>query len=164
MTYENRQYLENGLSKGRKYTDIANDLGKDRRTIIREIEKHRIRKTPSSFNNSGNLCKNKLNCKKIDCTKETKECYEEDICDKLKRPPYVCNGCEEKIRCRKIKYYYYSKIANDEYRDKLISSRTGINLTKSEVYEIANNFTGRAKQHVLDLLRDKKCSELMLIN
>lgn len=24
-------------------------------------------------------------------------------------------------------------------------------------YEIANNFTGRAKQHVLDLLRDKKC-------
>lgn len=31
-------------------------------------------------------------------------------------------------------------------------------------YEIANNFTGRAKQHVLDLLRDKKCSELMLIN
>ncbi len=23
-------------------------------------------------------------------------------------------------------------------------------------YEIANNFTGRAKQHVLDLLRDKK--------
>lgn len=31
-------------------------------------------------------------------------------------------------------------------------------------YEIANNFTGRAKQHVLDVLRDKKCSELMLIN
>ena len=31
-------------------------------------------------------------------------------------------------------------------------------------YEIANNFTGRAKQHVIDLLRDKKCSELMLIN
>ena len=31
-------------------------------------------------------------------------------------------------------------------------------------YEIASNFTGRAKQHVIDLLRDKKCSELMLIN
>lgn len=44
LTYENRQYLENGLSKGRKYTDIANDLNKDRRTIIREIRKHRIKK------------------------------------------------------------------------------------------------------------------------
>lgn len=31
-------------------------------------------------------------------------------------------------------------------------------------YEIANNFTGRAKQHVIDILRDKKCSELMIIN
>ena len=31
-------------------------------------------------------------------------------------------------------------------------------------YEIANNFTGDAKQHVLDVLRDKKCSELMIIN
>ena len=31
-------------------------------------------------------------------------------------------------------------------------------------YEIANNFTGRAKQHLIDILRDKKCSELMLIN
>ena len=31
-------------------------------------------------------------------------------------------------------------------------------------YEVASNFTGRAKQYVIDLLRDKKCSELMLIN
>lgn len=31
-------------------------------------------------------------------------------------------------------------------------------------YEIANNFTGRAKQHVIDILMDKKSSELMLIN
>ena len=27
-------------------------------------------------------------------------------------------------------------------------------------YEIANNFTGRAKQHVLDLLRDKKMQRI----
>ena len=31
-------------------------------------------------------------------------------------------------------------------------------------YEIASNFTGRAKQHAIDILRDKKSSELMLIN
>ena len=31
-------------------------------------------------------------------------------------------------------------------------------------YEVASNFTGREKQYVIDLLRDKKCSELMLIN
>ena len=31
-------------------------------------------------------------------------------------------------------------------------------------YEIANNFTGSTKKYIIDLLRDKKCSELMLIN
>ena len=31
-------------------------------------------------------------------------------------------------------------------------------------YDIASNFSGRAKEHIINLLRDKKCSELMLIN
>lgn len=31
-------------------------------------------------------------------------------------------------------------------------------------YEIANNFTGSTKKYIIDLLKDKKCSELMLIN
>ena len=31
-------------------------------------------------------------------------------------------------------------------------------------YEVASNFVGSKKQYVIDLLRDKKCSELMLIN
>ena len=31
-------------------------------------------------------------------------------------------------------------------------------------HEIASNFTGYAKQYVVDMLRGKKCSELMLIN
>ena len=31
-------------------------------------------------------------------------------------------------------------------------------------YEIANSFTGSTKKYIIDLLRDKKCSELMLIN
>lgn len=31
-------------------------------------------------------------------------------------------------------------------------------------YQIASNFTGYAKQYVMDILKDKKCSELKLIN
>lgn len=147
LTYDNRQFLENGLNKLRKYTDIAKDLNKDRRTIIREIIQHRIKKIPSSFNNSGNLCKYKFECKKFDCTKDTKECYEEELCDKLKKTPYVCNGCENRITCRKIKYYYYSKIAQQEYRDNLVSSREGINLTKSEVYELDNLISPLLKEN-----------------
>ena len=32
----------------------------------------------------------------------------------------------------------------------------------TEKYKIANNFVGYRKQYVIDILRDKKCSELML--
>lgn len=31
-------------------------------------------------------------------------------------------------------------------------------------YQIASNFIGKTKEYVIDLLRDKKCSEMMLIN
>lgn len=135
LTYEEREYIEIGLNKGRNFTEIAKDLNKDRRTISREILKHKFKKMPKGFDRNENLCKMRYDCKKFDCTKE-KTCYEEDICFKLTGAPYVCNGCEKKFMCRKIKYYYYSKFANDEYKEKLSTSRIGINLSKEEAYDI----------------------------
>ena len=78
------------------------------------------------------------------------ECYEEDICPMLTGAPYVCNGCEFKVKCRKIKYYYYPKFANDEYKENLRESREGISLTKEEVYELDKLIT--------PLIKDKKQS------
>ena len=135
LTYDEREYIEIGLTKGRNFTEIAKDLNKDRRTISREILKHRFKKMPKGFDRKENLCKNRYECKKFDCSKKDK-CYEEEICYKLTGVPYVCNGCEQKNRCRKIKYYYYSKFANDEYEETLKTARIGINLSKEEAYEI----------------------------
>ena len=135
LTYEERNFIEVGLNNGRNFAEIAKDLNKDRRTISREIQKHRFRKNPSGFNNTKNLCKSRYECKKFDCDKKM-ECYEEDICYKLTGAPYVCNGCEQKNKCRKIKYYYYAKFANDEYSENLRISRYGINQTKEEIYEL----------------------------
>jgi len=145
LTYEEREFIEIGLNQGRNFTEIANDINKDRRTIAREIQKHRFRKNPSRFNNSSNQCKYRQECKKFDCEK-TKECYEEDICYQLTGAPYVCNGCEQKNKCRKIKYYYYAKFANDEYEEKRSTSRQGINLTKDEVYDIDKLITPLIKE------------------
>ena len=39
LTYEKRNFIE-----------IAKDISKDRRTIAREIEKHKFKKKSSSFN------------------------------------------------------------------------------------------------------------------
>lgn len=135
LTYAEREYIEIGLTKGRSFTEIAREINKNRTTIMREVQKHKFKKMPSKFNNSGNLCKHRNECKKYDCSKR-EICYEEEICFKLTGAPYVCNGCEAKTRCRKIKYYYYSKFANDEYKEELRTSRNGINITKEEIYEI----------------------------
>ena len=145
LTYEERNFIEIGLNNGRNFKEIAKDLNKDRRTISREIQNHRFRKNPGGFNNSKNLCKNRQECKKFDCTKKEK-CYEEEICLKLTGAPYVCNGCEQKNKCRKIKYYYYSKFANDEYSEKLRTSRYGINLSKEEAYDIDTLITPLIKE------------------
>ena len=145
LTYEERNFIEVGLNNGRNFNEIAKDLNKNRRTISREIQNRRFRKNPSGFNNSKNLCKNRYECHKFDCSKKEK-CYEEEICLKLTGAPYVCNGCEQRNRCRKIKYYYYAKLANDEYNEKLRTSRYGINLSKEEAYDIDRLITPLIKE------------------
>lgn len=145
LTYEERDFIEIGLNRGRNFTQIAEELNKSRTTIMREVKKRRFRRNPSGFNNSNNLCKNRHECKKFDCSKKEK-CYEEDICYKLTGAPYVCNGCEQKRKCRKIKYYYYAKFANDEYSEKLRESRYGINQTKEEIYDLDKLITPLIKE------------------
>lgn len=146
LTYSEREYIEIGLTRGRKFSEIAKDINKNRTTVMREVQRHRFRKEPSNFNrDSKSLCKYRYKCKKYECSKK-EECYEEEICFKLTGAPYVCNGCEQKTTCRKIKYYYYSKFANDEYEEKRSTSRYGINLSKEEVYDIDKLITPLIKE------------------
>ena len=135
LTYEERNFIEIGLNNGRNFLEIAKDLNKNRTTIMREVKKHRFKKMPSGFNNSGNLCENRFECQKFNCSKKEK-CYKEEICYDLTGAPYVCNGCIYKQKCRKIKYYYYAKFANDDYSEKLKQSRYGIDLSKEEAYDL----------------------------
>ena len=67
----------------------------------------------------------------------------------------ITNKAEKKIKEELASRIPEPKIVKKEKESKIIYAVR---------YEIANNFTGRAKQHVIDILRDKKCSELMLIN
>ena len=145
LTYEERQFIEIGLNNGRNFSEVAKDLNKARTTIMRETLKHRFKKMPSKFNNRNSLCSHRHECKKYDCS-EKKECYEEEICTFLTGSPYVCNGCEQKNKCRKIKYYYYAKFANDEYSETLRLSRYGINQTKEEIYDLDKLLTPLIKE------------------
>ena len=67
----------------------------------------------------------------------------------------ITNKAEKKIK---------EELASRIPEPKIVKKKKESKIIYAGRYEIANNFTGRAKQHVIDILRDKKSSELMLIN
>lgn len=74
------------------------------------------------------------------------------------------NGTITEIITNKAEKKIKEELASRIPEPKAVKKQKGNKIVYAGRYEIANNFTGRAKQHILDLLRDKKCSELMLIN
>jgi IS30 family transposase len=72
--------------------------------------------------------------------------YEEEVCFKLYDPPYVCNGCLDERRCTLKKKYYLHKKAHEAYREMLIDSRTGANITESELHELDRFISPLLKQ------------------
>ena len=105
LTIENRILIDNLLRLNYKLKDIANILECESSTVSREIKKRRI---------------------------TGKGIYKE--CEKVKRFPYVCNGCSNKSRCRKKKYYYNYAKAQEHYNYILKYSRTGIDMSLDELY------------------------------
>ena len=105
LTIENRILIENLLRLNYKLKDISNILECESSTVSREIKKRRI---------------------------TGKGIYKE--CEKIKRFPYVCNGCSNKSRCRKKKYYYNYAKAQEHYNYILKYSRTGIYMSLDELY------------------------------
>ena len=53
--------------------------------------------------------------------------YVPKTCAKPEKPPYVCNACKKPTGCLMERVHYYTKYADDAYRDFLVSSRDGIN-------------------------------------
>ena len=74
------------------------------------------------------------------------------------------NGTITEIITNKAEKKIKEELASRIPEPKAVKKKKENKIVYAGRYEIANNFTGQAKQHVLDLLRDKKCSELMLIN
>lgn len=110
LSFEDRCVIEEFLNYGYNFSQIANRLGKDRTTISDEVRKHRfLRGTPN---------------KNIDPC-----CFES-------KPPYVCNACQKKNSCKKVRYTYSHVVAYNEYKKNLINSRKQVYITKEQIASI----------------------------
>lgn len=153
LTLTDRTYIEQELVRHSTFTDIAKALGKDPSTISKEVKLHyEVRKASCNANGCSN-CKDYKECNKqhmcgsSSCKRKCKQCnvlrYHHqcpDInpftCDLPFKPPYVCNGCNEKNTCHLEKHYYHAARAHAEYEATLSASRQGINMTPEELAEL----------------------------
>ena len=153
MTADQRNEIFTMLENGDSVSKIAAAISKDKSTVAKEIRKHRIEQRISNALSKNGTCVHVKSCTRthlcshIKCNlKLCKSCdicqsvcpdFELYMCKRLKRAPYVCNGCDSRKHCRKpIKYFYNPSHAHKEYMEILVSSRTGINVTEEELKKI----------------------------
>lgn len=103
LTIEDRILIAELLRQNYKLKDIARAIDVESSTISREIKNRRV------SNNS--LI----------------------ICEKTNRYPFICYNCSKKVSCKKKKYYYNYKEAQNNYEKKLKYSRIGIDMSIDEI-------------------------------
>lgn len=182
LTLDERNFIEQELAKNTTFRDIAIHLDKDPSTISKEIRKHRIRQEGQAIHIGFNHCARKYNCHrhnlcKSTCKKECRHCvhcnkvcsdFEDGICLRLKRAPYVCNGCTEKYGCKLTKYYYRALSSFKIYKTLLSEARQGINMTELELNNLDKIISplvkrGQSISHIYKT-HDIPCSRASLYN
>lgn len=74
------------------------------------------------------------------------------------------NGTLEEIITKKAERKIKEELASRIPEPKVVKKKKENKIVYAGRYEIASNFTGSTKKYIIDLLKGKKCSELMLIN
>lgn len=120
LRIEDRLIIEYGLDQN--YSLKENDL---------QSCQHRrsCTKTHLCTNSCDKQCKK---CRFINCYRSCNE-YSIKKCSKLNRYPYVCNSCSTVTTCTGEKNYYKAKVADTKYKELLVASREGINITSSQL-------------------------------
>jgi len=149
LTNEERLQIEHLLSEQLPFKKIAARLDKHPATISREVRARAIVVDKGARYRIRNRCVWRADCNrhylcedKDQCARRCSACnlcneicpdFEEQVCGKLYEPPYVCNGCLDEFHCVLRKKYYINKTAHEAYREMLVESRVGANITESEL-------------------------------
>ncbi len=143
LTLEERQIILTGIKNGSTKTAIAQTIGKDKSTVGKEIRLHRSLTHKSSL--------------PLECTAYRKCRFDRDCspscpgyapfhCPRRDRSPGACNGCSKWNTCRFDKYTYSPGEAQHDYKETLVDSRQGVNLTVSEAKNLAGVIAPLLKQ------------------
>lgn len=153
LTQEERITIEQRLKERESFKGIGRELSKDPTTITKEIKNHiQFRKTGCYGKNFNDClfrkdCTIRHLCGSRRCTRNCSFCnshpcstlcpdYHQEICQRLSKPPYVCNGCDVKGSCTLEKRVYSAAHAQKEYEAVRSESHQGIQLTEEEALRV----------------------------
>ena len=129
LSYEDRKNIEDGLNENKSINQISKEINRSHSSILREIDRNKKYSEPSAWNNY------KINHSDLVLS-----------CETLKHSPYVCNGCKSRSGCRKVRWTYYAREADNSYKEVKSEARKGINLTAEEIYKINSILTPLIKK------------------
>ena len=130
--------------------------GKCHTTIAREVKNRAVISNKGAPQRVTNRCIHRMGCMVTSLCKKSpyyckhKRCcfcpscnsvcpdFIEEHCEKLKSPPYVCNGCKDEFKCTLRKRYYIPTEAQKAYEKTLVESREGMNTTEEEIAVLDN--------------------------
>ncbi len=175
LTLTERIEIYTMLKENKSLTKIGKALNRDPTTIAKEIKKHLEIKETGCGGRPFNQCKNSDGCYRTGvcgaklcsefcykCSRCAKYCenYEEQVCERLIKSPYCCNGCHKTRSCHFRKKLYKPAIAYKEYRTKLSEVRKGFYLHAKEAIQIERIITkpilqGQSVHHVYATHKDE---------
>lgn len=103
------------------------------------------------------VCRNRMKKNRTSWSREGAESLLKVIMNKM-------NGTIQEVITKKAEEKIKEELAQRIAEPTMVKKQKENKITYAGRYEIASNFTGSTRNYIMNLLRDKKCSELMLIN
>ena len=165
LTVQERIIIEKGIENGSTKAAIALTIGKDKSTVGKEIKKHRELVHKSSYKIN---CANMKNCSHNHVCDNCAD-FKPFTCNRRDRSPGACNGCSKYTHCRYDKYRYKADFSHKKYREDLVDSRTGINISYEECKAMADIIVplikaGHSPYHIVTNHPELNISEKTLYN
>ena len=127
MTLSDRIEIEAGIYARKSLSEIAEQIHKSRRYVSEELRRNAT-KIPGEHPlgkrcrnatgcRRGSLCGKEnchqmcYTCKEVDCQTVCRA-YNDDPCKELQKPPYVCNVCSRRRKCKSDRVYYTAQQAD----------------------------------------------------
>lgn len=153
LSLDQRALIQTQLVAHASFQAIASLLDKDPTTIAKEIKKQRIERAIGYHNCTHNDCVHRITCThRFVCSpcsrgrpRLCKLCglcnqacpdFIKDVCPKLQKPPYVCNGCSKRHNCALTKWLYDAHVAHTQYRQRWSEARKGLCISEAEIKQL----------------------------